>query len=215
MSPFLLGFILFCNKNNPHRVTFVYLGYSKEMKADQEIVNALREGQTKVFREVYAYYPMVQSYVLNNSGTEEDAKDLFQNALISLYKNVRKPDFKLTSKLSTYLYSICKNKWIKTLNRDRNRHSVGLDHAGYQSEETKSNEEDLSFEKRVLEYLQKLGNPCRSLILFHEYDQLPWEEIAENLGYSNAHTARQQKYKCLQRLRKMIPESLKLKYQQR
>ena len=61
----------------------------------------------------------------------------------------------------------------------------------------------------IQEKLKELGNPCKSLIIFHEFHKMKWDAIAQKMNYATAHAARNQKYKCLLRLKKMIPEQLK------
>jgi len=175
---------------------------------DQQIVTELKAGNTRIFGEVYKCFPMIRSMVLKNSGTEEDAKDLFQNALVIFYKNVQKPDFELTAKISSYLYSICDKNWKKILTRDKNRNHSNLENVDQGSEEMDielKNEDRPSLAQYIRNVLQQIGEPCYSIILLHEFDKVDMNTIKERMGYANAHTARQQKYKCIQKLKKMIP----------
>ncbi len=176
--------------------------------SDQLIIDELRKGNTKAFSLVYNFYPLIENYILKNSGSKEEAKDIFQNALLVFYQNVKQPGFELTSKLSTYLFGICKNNWLKELRNKRN--TIEINEETHQVETEEHQEVN---EKRVIDYVQEklreLGDPCKSLIIFHEFHRLKWEAIAKKMNYATAHAARNQKYKCLVRLKKMIPEQLK------
>jgi RNA polymerase sigma factor (sigma-70 family) len=175
---------------------------------DNLIIEELQKGNTKVFSLIYNSYPLIENYILNNSGSKEDAKDVFQNALLVFYQKVKSPDFELTAKLSTYLYSICKNTWLKTLRTRKGTSEIdeSILHI-IEEEEHKVNETGIV--TYIQEKLSEMGDPCQSLIVFHEFHKMKWEAIAEKMNYATAHAARNQKYKCLVRLRKMIPVQLK------
>ena len=147
--------------------------------------------------------------MLNNSGDREDAKDLFQNALVILYKKLRDPEFEMTSKISTYLFAIAKNAWLKKITRSKEVRSSSIPDRA--SDETLSDpiaqEQELNVGSYLHQLIQKIGEPCKSLITLFHFDKLEWGEIAENLGYKTAHAARNQKYKCFLKIRKLIPES--------
>lgn len=56
--------------------------------------------------------------------------------------------------------------------------------------------------------IENLGNPCKRLLELFYYKNESWDDIATTLGYSNGASARNQKYKCLERLRKQLINSL-------
>ena len=77
---------------------------------------------------------ILKRYVLKNSGDKDDAKDVFQNTLIVFYKKVLIENFELSSKISTYLFSIAKNLWLKKL-RDEKFKRIKLEEHHHESEE--------------------------------------------------------------------------------
>lgn len=181
---------------------------------DKEIIKELRKGNTKVFREVYNCFPMIRKMVLKNSGDEEDAKDIFQNALIVFYKNVQKPEFELTSKISSYLYAICDKSWKKQLTRDKSRQHASIHddaHESIEAEEAKI-QPTKSLKEVIVELLEAIGEPCKTLLMLHEYQKISMQEIAEKMGYANAHSARNQKYKCIEKLKKQVNPELRALY---
>lgn len=85
-------------------------------RKDIEIVARIHEGDREVLIDLYKQYEaMISNHVLQNSGNEDDAKDVLQDTLVALWQNVRKPHFELTVQLSTYLFAIAKtpgsNSW--------------------------------------------------------------------------------------------------------
>jgi RNA polymerase sigma factor (sigma-70 family) len=153
-----------------------------------------------------ANYSMIQSFVLNNNGTVDDARDIFQEAMIVLYEKAQQPDFELHCQLRTYLYSVCKRLWLKRLQQ--------MQRYGGQVENWEDSvpvEEDLeAHEQRDAHFtmmemaLGKVGEPCKSLLEAYYLQKKPMLEIAAQFGYTNADNAKTQKYKCLVRLKKLF-----------
>ena len=93
----------------------------KEIKssgpADSEIILGILNDSKEILNRLYlTYFPMVLQLVLNNNGNEDDAKDVFQEAVIVLYNKVKSGNFELNSKLKTFIYSVCRRLWLKRLN---------------------------------------------------------------------------------------------------
>ncbi len=88
--------------------------------SDSKIVDGLKNEDSKTFSYLYKeVYPMVRKFILDNNGNEDDAKDIFQEVLIALIKNIRNPNFQLKSKISTYIYFITKKRWLYNLRHKR------------------------------------------------------------------------------------------------
>jgi RNA polymerase sigma factor (sigma-70 family) len=149
---------------------------------------------------------MIQTLVINNSGSTDDARDLFQEALVVLYEKVRMGSFELNCQLKTYLYSVCKRLWLKRL--QQSSRYVAPD---TEVESTVSVEEDMAVhEKRDADYelmnkaIGSLGEPCKSLLEAYYINKMNMQDIASQFGYTNADNAKNQKYKCLMRLKKIF-----------
>ena len=86
--------------------------------SEQELLESLRAGKSGAFEQIYRnYYRMVAGMIQKNSGSEEEIEDVFQETLFILVKKLRQPDFKLTAKLGTFLYSISRNLWLQKLQK--------------------------------------------------------------------------------------------------
>jgi len=149
---------------------------------------------------------MVQSLIINNNGTVQEAKDVFQEAMIVLFEKARSGNFELNCQIKTYVYSVCRRIWLKRL-QQYNRYSVQMESLA----EVVSVEEDIEeHEKRDEEFLMlekavvNLGEPCKSLIEAFYFQKRNMQEIASQFGYTNADNAKNQKYKCLMRLKKLF-----------
>ncbi|HEY1054610.1 MAG TPA: sigma-70 family RNA polymerase sigma factor [Emticicia sp.] len=174
--------------------------------SDSQFLQGLRMGNNEVLAALYKkYYNIVLKLVVNNSGTSDAAKDIYQETIIVLYENARKPAFELNCQLQTYIYSVAKRLWLKQLKKNGHTFLIREDDEGGIADVS----EDLSFHnqkendiERVNKSLESLGEPCSTLIKDFYVQKLSMDEIAEKFGYTNADNAKNQKYKCLQRLKK-------------
>ncbi|MGZ3756044.1 MAG: sigma-70 family RNA polymerase sigma factor [Mucilaginibacter sp.] len=149
---------------------------------------------------------MVLQLVINNNGDEDDAKDIYQEAIIVLYNKVKGGDFELSSKLKTYIYSICRRLWLKRLSQ-LNRYGGDIrdfqEYLPVDDEVELHSDKDIQFDKMEAA-LQLLGEPCKTIMEdFYIYNR-SMQEICDRFGYTNADNAKTQKYKCLQRLKKLF-----------
>jgi RNA polymerase sigma factor (sigma-70 family) len=152
-------------------------------------------------------YNTIQAFILNNNGSSDDARDIFQEAMIVLYEKAQLPQFELTCQLKTFIYSVCRRLWLKKLNQMQ-RYSNGFNE---RLEETVPVEEDIEqHEKKDADFnlmevaMSKIGEPCKSLLDAYYVQKKQMQQIATDFGYTNADNAKTQKYKCLMRLKKLF-----------
>jgi RNA polymerase sigma factor (sigma-70 family) len=151
------------------------------------------------------YYNLVLKFVVNNSGSEESARDIYQEAVIVLYENARREDFQLSCQLQTYLYSIVRRLWLKELRRNGKTtlfRETEEDELVDVVEETETHAKKEADYQQLSQSMNRLGEPCATLLNDFYVRKLSMETIAEKFGYTNADNAKNQKYKCLQRLKK-------------
>ncbi len=179
----------------------------KEEQNEKALLEGLGQNDKKAVETIYREnYNMVQALIINNNGSSDDARDVFQEAMIVLYEKVRSGHFELHCQIKTYLYSVSRRVWLKRL-QQLNRYSAPVDNL----ESEVSVEEDLEEHERVnqeFEVMEKaingLGEPCKSLLEAYYLQKQNMQEIATNFGYTNADNAKNQKYKCLMRLKKIF-----------
>ena len=162
-----------------------------------------------VLQEIYVNnYEAVRRLVLNNNGNELLAKDIYQEAVIVLFEKVKDVGFQLTSSIGTFLYAIARRLWLKYLRQkeyqfaDVNELAEVLPDRESVPEPVETDER----EKKVCQAVHALGEPCSKLLKLYYYQQLRMEEIAKEMQYANAATAKNQKAKCMKRLRKKYQE---------
>jgi len=179
---------------------------------DELIISEIRKKNDVALQELYkTHYPMIVHLVCSNSGTEQEAKDIYQEAVMAFYERVQQPAFTLTCKIKTYLYAVCRRLWLKKLH-EKKRFNGTIEEAesflGVEDEVTTIYEKERRL-KRVGSSLSGLGEPCRSIIEDFYINNSSMEEISIKFGYTNADNAKNQKYKCLQRLKKLFFEDYK------
>lgn len=180
------------------------------MKAEineQVLLQGLAKSDKKAVETIYKEnYNMVQALIIRNNGNTEDAKDVFQEAMIVLYEKVRSGTFELNCQIKTYVFSVCRRLWLKRL-QQLNRFTTEVD--GLQ-DVIQVEEEIEAHERRNTEFqlmekaINNLGEPCKSLLEAYYLQKKSMQEIAGNFGYTNADNAKNQKYKCLMRLKKLF-----------
>jgi len=179
---------------------------------DDELLAGLANGSDEVLNQLYRrYFPMVLHFITTNNGSEDDAKDIYQEAIVILYEKVRGGSLELYCQLKTYIYSVSRRLWLKQL-AQRNRYMVrdieipaGEDFAGQQLDDDFIDHEERDRQFNLMaDSLARLGEPCRTLLEDFYIQHLSMQEITEKFGYTNADNAKTQKYKCLMRLKRLF-----------
>jgi RNA polymerase sigma factor (sigma-70 family) len=174
---------------------------------DSEAILGLLNNSDAMLKTIYvAYFPMILQLVVNNNGNEDDAKDVYQEAIIVLYNKVRAGNFELSSKLKTFIYSVCRRLWLKRLHQMSKYAGNIQDFQEFLPVDEDLNlheEKDMQFNK-MEGALGSLGEPCKTIIEDYYIHNRSMQDICEKFGYTNADNAKTQKYKCLQRLKKLF-----------
>jgi len=177
----------------------------KKLSLDQ-IIEGIRNHDNQVLTTVYReIFPVVRYYVINNGGNQDDAKDVFQESILIVYKQISQNNLELKSGFDSYLYGIARLVWLKIL-RNRSIHERNI----IKIEEPELNY--ITFEQTVEEelelrlfrkYFLKLGTECQKMLKMIA-EGLPYEQIALVMGYKSEKIVRNKKYKCKETLIRMI-----------
>jgi RNA polymerase sigma factor (sigma-70 family) len=152
------------------------------------------------------HYNMVQSMVIANGGSRDDAADLFQETVIVLFEKIKTGHFELTSLLKTFIYSVARRLWLKKLQQQQRYTSQpdGLEEVVPVEDEIEHHLK-LDNDFTIMETaMGKIGEPCKSLLQAYYLQKKHMNVIAQEFGYTNADNAKTQKYKCLVRLKKLF-----------
>jgi RNA polymerase sigma factor (sigma-70 family) len=179
----------------------------KDPAEEKALLEGLAAGERMAAETIYRqHFNLIQALIINNNGASDDAKDIFQEAMIVLYEKVRSGGFELNCQIKTFLYSVSRRLWLKRLQQQSRYASPGDS-----MEELVAVDDDLdAHEQRNAEYemmeraMNHLGEPCKSLLEAFYLQKQRMQEIAASFGYTNAENAKTQKYKCLMRLKKIF-----------
>jgi RNA polymerase sigma factor (sigma-70 family) len=174
---------------------------------EKALLEGLAKDNSLAIETIYKQnYNMVQTLILNNNGSTDDAKDIFQEAVVVLYEKVKSGSLELNCQIKTYVYSVCRRLWLKRLNQlQRFTPEVeSIEELVMVEEEMEAHEQRNNDFQTMEKALQNLGEPCKSLLESYYLQKKSMQEIAGDFGYTNADNAKNQKYKCLMRLKKIF-----------
>jgi RNA polymerase sigma factor (sigma-70 family) len=186
---------------------------NKQRLSNNNLIIAFKRNDQKAMQEVYQItFPKVKGYVLKNSGTETQAKDVFQEAFISCWKNIKDDKITGESNVAGYLFTIAKNKWIDYLRSADYKKTTSAETFSYlkvvvDESDGIDNLEEEQNRKVLHSALAQLGDNCKMLLKLFYFERKSMEEISLQMGIA-ANSARNQKYRCMEKLRSL---SLKIK----
>ena len=164
----------------------------------------LRAADTATLENLYdQVFPMIAAHVRQNGGNTDDARDVFQEALIALLESAKRPDFTLTASPSTYLFAVSRNLWLKQLRS--NKGLVPLDDMDVDHEHDEVPFELIApptDEEKSRSILEVLTDNCWRLLNAIFFVKEPMTDLMARMGWKNKHTADNQKYKCIHQARK-------------
>ena len=152
-------------------------------------------------------FPMIKKYIVANSGKYEDAEDIFQDAYIIIYKQLKNDKLELTSGFENYFFGVSKNLWLKALSRKKLSNMVNPNNykelAGNLEEENNENEKDILVQIHFI----KLQNFCQKILKLY-IEKQSFKDIAQILNISEAN-ARKRKQRCQEALSENIKQDPK------
>lgn len=165
----------------------------------------LKTDYKSAFKQLYtAHFKMVEYLVIKNSGSKADAEDIFQDTMIVIFDKSREEGFELSCALPTFVYSVARNLWLKKLRTNTKKVSI-TDYENYIPVSINDEQmDDTALEEKIRSSINKLGDNCRKILTLFYYQKMNMQQIAAELGYTNADNAKNQKYKCLQQLKTYV-----------
>lgn len=172
--------------------------------SDKSLVEGLRKGDDKTLNYLYQnYFGTVKSYIIKNSGTEDDAYDIFQDALMVVFKKFQHNGVELTSDLKAYVFGIARKLWCNQLRTRKEIHTNEENDIIDDSELERLLE--IPIEQIVQRSFLKLPEDSQKVLSMH-LEGLSYEQIAKNMGYKSATYARRKKYLCKEELVRIIKD---------
>jgi RNA polymerase sigma factor (sigma-70 family) len=175
-----------------------------ELVANIQAGKRMDESIKSIYRE---YFSILGWYVQNNSGSQQDAEDVFQEVLVNFIDLVKKDKFRGESSIKTFLYSLNRHVWLNELKRRgralarEEKYEKGQVQEVIDISHTIAARED---KQKVYDLLAQLGDNCKTILLLFYYENLSMKEILAKTDYETEQVVRNKKYKCLKQLEQMI-----------
>lgn len=186
--------------------------------SDDELIQWIKTGQAldKPVSYLYAeHFENLTHFVRKNKGSQQDAEDVFQETVLVFVELVQQHKFRGESSIKTFLYAIARHAWLNELKK-RDRVFVKDTEHYYASDQAT---EDLQTaliknesKRKVLEFIEQLGDVCRKILVYYYYDDFSMREIYEQMHFENEQVVRNQKYKCMKKLVDWLERNPNLKH---
>jgi RNA polymerase sigma factor (sigma-70 family) len=183
---------------------------------DAQILKGILRHDNLILQYIYKqYYYKINYFVKKNQGSEEDASDIFQEAIIVIYRKIKENDLIFEkSSFAGYLFTVCRYLWLKQLEKRRIEKERLKESLPYQ--------EDL-YDDSLIEVIEKneryglyqkhfgtLSTDCQKLLQLF-FEKVPLKEIAKVMGYKGEKYAKTRKYKCKELLIRRIKQDTEFK----
>ena len=182
----------------------------KNLHPDQLYIDGLLQNNSSVIQSIYKkFVPKVKNYIRTNSGNDDQAQDVIQEVLITIYNQAKTNGLQLTCPFDAYFFLLCKRRWLNELKKSSNKEVTLMD------DNVSTNEpvQEMAFqtetfdEKQSLfdEMFQKLGEKCQEVLKL-SFVTKTMEEVAEKLNVTYGYV-RKKKSLCTGQLTEMIQQS--------
>jgi len=176
---------------------------------EESLLEGIRLHDSDTLEYIYKkFFPSVSAFVNSNSGSDDDARDVFQEAIVAIYRRVNDDDFAITCSFKTYVYAIVKNLWLKELEK-RKASGVKLNVEGEFEVADEQPIEGSFFDpkserfKLYQKHFLTLSEDCQKVLrLFFAKQSLM--EISQTMGYGSEKYAKKRKFQCKEILVKRI-----------
>ncbi len=170
-------------------------------------ISQIRKNESEAFERIYILYRDEFCLWLRKRTalTLEESKEIYQLSMVILYENIRDGKLtNLTSTLKTYLFSIGLNK-ARDFKKSREKYNANLDPLNLQLFTEDVSQEELEGKFQVIEKcLEQLGRPCKEILIDFYYFKFNMKDIAQRFGYKNPDSAKNQKAKCIKKLKVLV-----------
>jgi len=186
------------------------VGYS-----NMELLNGILRNDTIVLQFIFKnFYSNINFFIKKNNGDEDDANDIFQEAIIIIYRKLKANSLVLDCSFDTYLYSICRLLWLKELEKRKIEKENIKDNHEYNDELYDDGLElviDLNERYKLYQkHFALLGKDCQKILQLY-FDKVPLKSIADMMGFKSEHYAKKRKFSCKEYLIKSIKQDLEYK----
>ena len=175
-------------------------------RESHNFIKGIKNRDNKILKVIYKeHFSLIKSFIVKNNGNEDDARDVFQEAIIVIFRYAKRDNFKINCSFETFLYSICRTIWLNNLRNKKIRTNKLDDIREYITFNASENEqiEESAEYKLYQKHFEKLSDECKKLMQLF-YDKVPYKEIAKKMNYNSIGIVKKKKFKCKEFLLKSI-----------
>lgn len=184
------------------------MGTTQSQHADFQYIRGILENNTLLLKKIYKEnLPAIISHVRNNKGTTDDAKDIFQEAILIIYEKAKQPQFELKSSFYSYLFGICKFLWLRQLKKKHRSEITLVGDKGLVDDDVEQLAEETEKYRLFQDVFKLLGEECRKVLQLF-FDGISMQKIAKQLNYTPQYV-KVKKFKCKEQLVKMVKKDVR------
>ena len=178
--------------------------YAENLK-DEDLIRLLesrvKAEEDRALQVIYEQvFPTIKKFIVQNSGGEQDARDVFQDTMLIFYHQVRSGKFRKQSSLSTYIFTIARRLWLKVSEKQKRYQRISTIVEDGAMEMSSVEAEGLSSAVVVHKLLAQISENCQKILRLYYFEQRNMEEIREIFGLGSVQSAKTKKYRCLQQM---------------
>jgi RNA polymerase sigma factor (sigma-70 family) len=183
---------------------------------DEQILKGILRHDNVVLSFIYKqYFYKVNSFVRKNQGDEDDVNDVFQEAIIIIYRKLKENDLLFENRsFEVYLFSVCRFLWLKQLSRRKLEKEKISDSLPFQediyddslSAVVEKNERFLLYQK----HFKNISTDCQKILQLF-FDKVPIKQIAQIMGFKSDKYVKTRKFKCKELLIERIKQDIEYK----
>ena len=141
----------------------------KNLHPDQMYIDGLVQNNSSIIQSIYKkFVPKVTNYIRTNSGDDDQAQDVVQEVLITIYNQAKTKGLQLTCPFDAYFFLLCKRRWLNEIKKSSSKEvtlhdeNVSID----ESVQEMTFQTEVFDEKQSLfdEMFQKLGEKCQEVL---------------------------------------------------
>lgn len=180
------------------------------MKDTSKIIESIRSGKNQEALNYLYKDPLnkIRKFILRNSGTLDDANDVFQDAIIILFHYVKKGKYKEEYDLDGFLFRVAKNAWINLARKKQK--VIKQEFTGYDVSDETDHLHDMIEEERLSTFrslFDKLEDNCKKILSYVIFEKKSMKEISALMGFKDDNVAKNQHYRCKKYFSKILMEN--------
>jgi RNA polymerase sigma factor (sigma-70 family) len=181
--------------------------------AEVDLLSAIRKGDqlnSAIYFIYQQYSQTISSFIIANSGTAQDAEDVFQETVVIFIDLVKNNKYRGEAGIKTFLVSIARNIWLNELKKKQRsgiREQIFENNREHSEMDVSQYIADREIKQQFKTMIEKLGEHCKKILTLFYYENKSMKEILQHLPYENEQVVRNKKYKCLQHLTGLLRQN--------